>query len=61
VPGPALTSAPLYSCSPRLRMESPILPFGRGFSPTLLVGLDEAGLPSLSRGQDVGRDAVRDH
>jgi hypothetical protein len=32
VPGPALTSAALYSCSPRLRMESPILPCGRAAS-----------------------------
>jgi hypothetical protein len=43
VPGPALTSAALYSCSPGSEWNHPPAMRARGFSPTLLVGLVGAG------------------
>jgi hypothetical protein len=55
MPRPALTSAALYSRSPRLRMESPICLRARGFSPTLLVGLVGAGYAVAKAQSRAGR------
>ena len=64
MPRPALTSAALYSCSPRLRMEYPSCHAGARLQPDIARRARRGRLrrcQGLSRGQDVGRDAVRDH
>ena len=55
MPGPALTSAALYSCSPRLRMESPSCHAGARLEPDIARRARRGRLRRCQASDDEGR------